>query len=124
MQYVYVNLNLSNVRLATCLVITLQKEVFATHLSSTIQQSNRFVIHLQQHFLGPDLLFGAQLFELPDGIFHCYNGLAFIHDEGSQVLERGGNSPKGQTGMINNLTPKFDSWSTCVFIKIANSGFY
>lgn len=59
------------------------------YLCLTVQQPDGLVIHLQQHLLCPDLLFGVEQDELPDCVIHCRDGLALVHDEGGQVLKMG-----------------------------------
>lgn len=59
------------------------------YLCLTVQQPDGLVIHLQQHLLSPNLLFGVEQDEFPDSIIHCRDGLALVHDEGGQVLKLG-----------------------------------
>lgn len=56
------------------------------YLGLHVQQPQRLVIDLQQHLLCPDLLLGAQMHQLPDGVVHRRDGLTLVHDERGQVL--------------------------------------
>lgn len=51
-----------------------------------VQQPQGLVVDLQQHLLCPDLLFGAQLHQLPDGVVHRHDGFTLVHDKCGQVL--------------------------------------
>lgn len=64
------------------------------YLRLAVQQANGFVVHLQQHLLRPDLLFGAEQDEFSNGVVHRHDGLALVHDEGGQVLKLGGKEEK------------------------------
>lgn len=66
------------------------------YLGLAVQEADGLVIHLQQHLLCPDLLFGVEQDEFPDGIIHRHDGLTLVHDEGGQVLELGGGKREKQ----------------------------
>ena len=64
------------------------------YLRVTVQQPHRLIRDLQQHLLGPDLVFGVQEDQLLDGIIHSGDGLRLVHHKGGEMLR----------GMCYNVT--------------------